>query len=60
MARPRIVDEPRVPTAVRLPTSLHDRLCGAARERDVSVNLLVTKAIEAYLDQLPPLDEVAP
>ena len=47
-------------TAVRLPTSLHDRLRDCALERDVSVNLLVTKAVEAYLDQLPPLDEVAP
>ena len=26
MARPRTFDEPRVPTAVRLPESLHDRL----------------------------------
>jgi predicted HicB family RNase H-like nuclease len=60
VARPRIVDEPRVPTAVRLPTSLHDRLSGAARERDVSVNLLVNRAIQAYLDQLPPVEEVAP
>jgi len=49
-----------VTTAVRLPASLHDRLRDCALERDVSVNLLVTKAVEAYLDQLPPLDEVAP
>jgi len=60
VARPRIVDEPRVTTGVRLPTSLHDKLSTAARERDVSVNLLVNKAVEAYLEQLPPVDEVAP
>ncbi|HEY6532252.1 MAG TPA: toxin-antitoxin system HicB family antitoxin [Acidimicrobiales bacterium] len=60
MARPRLVDEPRVPTAVRLPASLHERLTAAARERDVSANLLVSKAVEAYLDQLPPVGEVAP
>ena len=60
MARPRICDEPRVPTAVRLPESLHDRLRDAALERDVSVNLLITRAIESYLDQLPPVDQVAP
>lgn len=47
-------------TAVRLPASLHDRLRDCALERDVSVNLLVTKAVEAYLDHLPPVDEVAP
>ena len=60
VARPRISDEPRVPTAVRLPESLHDRLHREALERQVSANLLVTKAVEAYLDQLPPVDEVAP
>jgi predicted HicB family RNase H-like nuclease len=60
VARPRISDEPRVTTAVRLPASLHDRLRDCALERDVSVNLLVTKAVESYLGQLPPVDEVAP
>ena len=49
-----------MPTAMRLPESLHERLCAAARERDVSVNLLVTRAVESYLAQLPPVDEVAP
>jgi predicted HicB family RNase H-like nuclease len=60
VARPRISDEPRVTTAVRLPESLHDRLRDCALERDVSVNLLVTRAVEAYLDHLPPVGEVAP
>jgi predicted HicB family RNase H-like nuclease len=49
-----------VTTAVRLPASLHDHLRDCALERDVSVNLLVTRAVEAYLDQLPPVGEVAP
>jgi len=49
-----------VPTAVRLPESLHERLHREADARDVSVNLLVTKAVEAYLGQLPPVGEVAP
>lgn len=44
-------------TAVRLPEALHRRLQEAALERDVSVNLLVAKAIERYLDQLIPLDQ---
>jgi len=60
VARPRISDEPRVLTAVRLPESLHDRLHREAGERQVSANLLVTKAVAAYLDQLPPVEEVAP
>ena len=59
MARPRLYQENRVTTAVRLPEGLHQRLQEAALERDVSVNLLVMKAIERYLDQLVPLDQVA-
>jgi hypothetical protein len=56
--RPRIHDEPRVTTAVRLPTELHDRLRCAADERHVSVNFLIVKALEDYLDRLIPIDEV--
>jgi predicted HicB family RNase H-like nuclease len=57
MARPRVYDEKRVTTAVRLPESLHERLRDAADERDVSVNLLVMKAIDDYLDRLVPADD---
>lgn len=55
MPRPKIYDEPRVTTALRLPESLHDRLRSTAYARDVSVNLLATKAIKEYLDQLQPV-----
>jgi hypothetical protein len=54
MSRPKIYDEPRVATAIRLPTSLHGELQTAASERDVSVNFLVTRAVSAFLAQLPP------
>jgi predicted transcriptional regulator len=56
MARPKIYDEPRVTTAIRLPESVHDRLRAAADERDISANLIATKAIEQYLDHLKPLE----
>lgn len=55
MGRPKIYDEPRVATAIRLPTSLRDELQAAATERDVSVNFLVTRAVVDYLRRLPPL-----
>lgn len=55
MGRPRIYEEPRVATAIRLPTSLRDELQAAAAERDVSVNLLVTRAVRDYLGRLPSL-----
>jgi predicted HicB family RNase H-like nuclease len=57
MARPKVYDEPRVTTALRLPESLHVRLRSMAEQRDISVNLIATKAIREYLDQLEPLDD---
>jgi predicted transcriptional regulator len=60
MGRPKVYDEPRIATAIRLPRSLRDQLQEAARERDVSVNLLVTRAVLDFLNRLPALnlDEV--
>ena len=57
MGRPRIYEEPRVATAIRLPASLRDELQAAAAERDVSVNLLVTRAVVDYLRRLPSLSD---
>lgn len=56
MSRPRVYDEPRVATAIRLPTSLHEELQSVASERDVSVNFLVTRAVSTFLAQLPPAE----
>lgn len=53
MSRPRVYDEPRIATAIRLPVSLRDELQAAATERDVSVNFLVTRAVSEYLRRLP-------
>lgn len=58
MGRPRVSDERRVATAVRFPESLHRRLHLAAAERAVSANLLVTKAVDEYLERLPSADAV--
>ena len=49
---------PRTATAIRLPDALHERLLVAATERDVSLNFLVTKAVEQFLDRLIPVDEM--
>ena len=56
MSRPKVYDEPRVATAIRLPTSLHEELQSAASARDVSVNFLVTRAVSTFLAQLPPAE----
>ena len=53
MARPRVYDEKRVTTAVRLPETAHNQLRKAARERDVSVNYLINRAVDHYLRDLP-------
>ena len=58
MARPKLYEERRIPTAVRIPESLHQRLQEAAEEREISVNLLIIKAIENHLEHLPPLDDL--
>ncbi len=45
-------------TQVRLPESLHQRLHDEAGQRDVSVNLLVTRAVSDYLARLPDIAAV--
>jgi len=52
MARPKVYDEKRITTAVRLPESAHDQLREAALERDVSVNYLINRAVAQYLEGL--------
>lgn len=56
MGRPRISEEPRVATAIRLPASLRDELQAAAAERDVSVNFLINRAVADYLRRLPAVE----
>jgi predicted transcriptional regulator len=59
MGRPRIYDEPRIATAIRLPTSLRTELQMAAARRDVSVNYLVTRAVAEFLGRHPsPADGI--
>jgi len=50
VSRPKSYTEPRVNMALRLPPDLHARLKSEADGRDVSVNWLITRAIERYLD----------
>jgi predicted HicB family RNase H-like nuclease len=45
-------------TTMRLPRELHDALVLAAEERDLSVNHLVNRAVEEFLDRLIPADEL--
>jgi predicted HicB family RNase H-like nuclease len=55
MARPKLYDEERVQTNVRIPKSLHERLAEEAHSREIGVNLLIVNAITEYLDNLPPI-----
>jgi predicted HicB family RNase H-like nuclease len=48
----------RVTTAVRFPEGLHRQLQEHAEMRDVSVNWLVTRAVQQFLDGLPTREVV--
>jgi len=52
-----VSSERRIATAVRLPESVHRELHLAASDRDVSANLIITRAVTEYLDRLPSLDQ---
>jgi predicted HicB family RNase H-like nuclease len=52
MGRPRIHDEPRVTTAVRLSPSMRDQLHKAAGDEGVSVNELLVRAMSEYLRKI--------
>ncbi len=56
--RPREYDDDRVTKAVRISPDLDRQLKAAARERGISVNLLINTALADYLDRLVPVDEV--
>lgn len=49
MGRPRIYDEARVTTAVRLSPELRARLQEAARAEGLSVNQLVVRVLDGYV-----------
>jgi len=57
VARPRQYG-PRNSTAIRLSPELHERLRVAADERDLSLNFLVNRACEQFMDRLIPVDEM--
>ncbi len=48
----------RVTRSIRLSPELFERLQEAAKDRDLSLNFLVTEAIEEFLDKLIPVDEL--
>jgi predicted HicB family RNase H-like nuclease len=60
MARPRVYEEERVTTAVRIPRTTHQRLRAEAMQRDVSVNYLIVRAVERYFEDLPAPEPSSP
>ena len=59
MGRPKVHTEARVQTNVRIPASMLARLWDQSHKRDLSVNWIVTKAIELFLERLEESDEQA-
>lgn len=54
---PRSTSDDRVHATFRLPEALHARLQAEAEDRDLSMNFLVTKAVEDFLERLIPASE---
>lgn len=48
----------RSATAIRFPENVHERLRVAAEERNYSINFMVVKAVEDFLDRLIPANEL--
>ena len=58
IGRPREFEEQRVTKAVRISQELDMQLKEVARERGVSVNVLVNVALNDYLQRLVPLEDL--
>lgn len=48
----------RTTTAIRFPPDVHEQLAAEAEARDLSVNFLVVKAVEQFLANLIPVEEM--
>jgi len=45
-------------TAIRFPVETHDRLVREADARDLSINFLVNRAVDEFLERLIPVEEM--
>jgi len=58
MGRPKIYEEKRITTAVRIPEGLHAELKAAARDRALGMNALAVLAMQDYLRRLVRVEEL--
>ena len=58
--RPKTYNYERQVKGVRISKELNDRLVSVAADYGVSSNVVINRAIEDYLNRLPPIDEVLP
>ncbi len=58
MARPREYPDGRITKALRIPPELDEQLKLSAKERGVSVNVLINAALADYLARLLPVKEL--
>ncbi len=56
--RPREFEPDRVTKVLRVSQALDTELKDTARERGISVNVLVNAALRDYLDRLLPVDQL--
>lgn len=48
----------RTITGIRFRPELHERLVAESESRDLSINWLVNRAVEEFLDRLLPAEEI--
>ena len=58
IGRPREFEQQRVTKAVRISRDLDQQLKQVARERGVSVNVIMNMALNDYLQRLLPLEDL--
>lgn len=58
MARPKKFEQQRVTKAIRISPEVNEALARLAEERQVSVNLLVSWALEQFIEAAKPVDEI--
>lgn len=58
MPRPKTFEKDRVTKAIRISPDLNDALSRLADERQVSVNLVITWALQDYLGAAKGIDEI--
>ena len=54
----RVYEDGRIQTSIRIPSEMLERLDAISKERCISRNLLISAAIDQFLDGLDPVVDI--